>query len=80
MFKKLYQFIRRFTLPIIVFLFLVYCFSDKGLWTDFNGYVASFRVPIRQGVLAVMLFFIHNVYSAPDSRRFHAAPVQPFAF
>ncbi len=56
MFKKLYQFIRRFTLPIIVFLFLVYCFSDKSLWTDFNGYVASFRVPIRQGVLAVMLF------------------------
>ena len=56
MFKKLYQFIRRFTLPIIVFLFLVYCFSDNGLWTDFNGYVASFRVPIRQGVLAVMLF------------------------
>lgn len=56
MFKKLYQFIRRFTLPIIVFLFLVYCFSDKGLWTDFNGYVASFRVPIRQSVLAVMLF------------------------
>lgn len=56
MFKKLYQFIRRFTLPIIVFLFLVYCISDKGLWTDFNGYVSSFRGPIRQSVLAIMLF------------------------
>ena len=56
MFKKLYLLIRRFTLPMIVFLFLIYCFSDESLWIDFNSYVSSLRLPIRRAVLALMLF------------------------
>ena len=56
MFYNFNQFIRRFTLPIIVFLFLIYCFSDKSLWTDFHGYIASFRIPMREVLLAIMLF------------------------
>ena len=56
MFKKLCQFSRRYTLPIIVFLFLLYCFLNKSLWTDFNGYLVSFKEPIRKGILAVMIF------------------------
>lgn len=56
MFKKLYRFTKRFTLPIIVFLFLIYCFSDKELWTDFRGYLYSFQDPIRRSVLAIMIF------------------------
>lgn len=51
-----YQFIKRFTLPLIVFLFLIYCFTDKALWTDFNGYVKSFGAPARQAVLAILMF------------------------
>lgn len=54
--KKLYRLLRRYTLPIIVFLFLVYCFLNKSLWTDFHGYLESFQAPIRKGVLAVMIF------------------------
>lgn len=56
MILKLYRLLRRFTLPIIVFLFLLYCFSNKSLWTDFHGYLISFQAPIRKGILAVMIF------------------------
>lgn len=56
MFKKLCQLSRRYTLPIIVFLFLLYCFLNKSLWMDFNGYMVSFKEPIRKGILAVMIF------------------------
>lgn len=56
MLKKLYHFIRQYTLPVIVLLFLAYCFSDKELWTDFRGYVSSFGIPARKAVLAVLLF------------------------
>ncbi|MBR1777579.1 MAG: mechanosensitive ion channel [Alphaproteobacteria bacterium] len=56
MLKKLYMLTRHFTLPIIVFLFLIYCFLDKSLWSDFNGYLTSFKAPIRKGVLALMIF------------------------
>ncbi len=52
----LYRFIKRFTLPLIVVLFLVYCFTDKALWTDFRGYVKSFGAPARQAVLALLMF------------------------
>ena len=51
-----YRFIKRFTLPLIVVLFLIYCFTDKALWTDFNGYVKSFGAPARQAVLAILMF------------------------
>lgn len=54
--RGLYRFVRRFTLPLIVVLFLVYCFTDKALWTDFDGYVKSFGAPARQAVLAVLMF------------------------
>lgn len=54
--RGLYRFIKRFTLPLIVVLFLVYCFTDKALWTDFRGYVKSFGAPARQAVLAVLMF------------------------
>ena len=54
--RELYKFIKRFTLPLIVVLFLVYCFTDKVLWTDFRGYVKSFGAPARQAVLAVLVF------------------------
>lgn len=54
--RNLYRFIKRFTLPLIVILFLVYCFTDKALWTDFRGYVKSFGAPARQAVLAVLIF------------------------
>lgn len=54
--RGLYRFIKRFTLPLIVILFLVYCFTDKALWTDFRGYVKSFGAPARQAVLALLMF------------------------
>ena len=54
--RGLYRFVRRFTLPLIVVLFLVYCFTDKALWTDFDGYVKSFGAPARQAVLAALMF------------------------
>ena len=56
MLKSFYSFIRRFSLPTIVVLFLIYCFSDKALWTDFNGYLRSLQVPIRRALLAIMIF------------------------
>ncbi|MBO4644514.1 MAG: hypothetical protein J5716_07915, partial [Alphaproteobacteria bacterium] len=56
MLRKIYKFVRQFTLPIIVFLFLLYCFLNKSLWTDFHGYLLSFEAPIRKGILAVTLF------------------------
>lgn len=56
MIKKVSRLLRRFTLPIIVFLFLIYCFLNKSLWTDFHGYLESFQAPIRKGVLAVTIF------------------------
>lgn len=54
--RGLYKFIKQFTLPLIVVLFLVYCFTDKVLWTDFRGYVKSFGAPARQAVLALLMF------------------------
>lgn len=56
MLKSFYSFIRRFSLPTIVVLFLIYCFSDKALWTDFHGYLRSLQVPIRRALLAIMIF------------------------
>ncbi len=56
MLKSFYSFIRRFSLPAIVVLFLIYCFSDKALWTDFHGYLRSLQVPIRRALLAIMIF------------------------
>ena len=56
MMKKFYHFIKQFTLPIIVLLFLLYCFLNKSLWSDFHGYLASFQAPIQKGVLAVLIF------------------------
>lgn len=54
--RGFYRFVGRFSLPLIVVLFLVYCFTDKVLWTDFRGYVKSFGAPARQAVLAVLVF------------------------
>ena len=56
MIMKLYRLLRRSTLPIIVFLFLIYCFLNKSLWSDFHGYLISFKAPLRKGVLAIMIF------------------------
>ena len=56
MLKGFLDVLKRLTLPIIVFLFLLYCFLNKSLWTDFHGYLTSFRAPIQKGVLAVMIF------------------------
>lgn len=56
MLKKLYHFIGQYTLPVIVILFLAYCFSDRELWTDFRGYVSSFGIPARKAILAILLF------------------------
>ena len=56
MLKGFFELLKRFTLPIIVLLFLVYCFLNESLWTDFRGYIKSFQAPIQKGILAVMIF------------------------
>ncbi len=56
MLKSFYSFIKRFSLPTIVVLFLIYCFFNKALWTDFHGYLLSLQVPIRRALLAIMIF------------------------
>lgn len=56
MLKGFFELLKRFTLPAIVLLFLVYCFLNETLWTDFRGYVKSFQTPLQKGVLAVMIF------------------------
>ena len=56
MLKGFFELLKRFTLPIIVFLFLLYCFLNKSLWTDFHGYIKSFQAPLQKGVLAVLIF------------------------
>ena len=56
MLKGFFELLKRFTLPAIVLLFLVYCFLNETLWTDFRGYVKSFQAPLQKGVLAVMIF------------------------
>ncbi len=60
MLQKFYSFIKRFSLPTIVLLFLIYCFSDGTLWTDFHGYLISLQVPLRRALLAIMIFLALN--------------------
>lgn len=54
--KKILAVAERLTLPVIVILFLAYCFSDETLRTDFRAYVASFDFPLRKTIRALLIF------------------------